>query len=137
MSDNEKLIRTLKEGLGNPSEVMNLINWDTSLTKSFRLIFLNGLEHDVISYLRNNDCSFSDETLTIDRNVKLIRSYIRYVQSLGLKIDDLFVMSFGSNIHQNWTYISDVSLLLIRDQIKEIAKPFYTQNTDQKNEIHV
>lgn len=127
MNDNEKLIRALNEGLGDPSEVMNLVNFDLSRTDSFRLIFLNGLDHYVINYLRNNDCSFSDETLTIDRNVELIRSYIRYVQRLGSPIDDLFVMSFGSKIHKNWAHISDVSLLLIRDQIKEIAKPFYTQ----------
>lgn len=127
MNDNEKLIQDLKEGLGDPSEVMNLINCDFSRTDSFRLIFLKGLDHYVINYLRNNDSSFSDETLTIDRNVELIRSYIRYAQRLGFTIDDLFVMSFGTHLHQNWTHISDVSLFLIRDQVKAIAKPFYTQ----------
>ncbi|MEG1586419.1 MAG: hypothetical protein RR346_06050, partial [Bacteroidales bacterium] len=86
-----------------------------------------GLRDQVICYLRDKDCCFSDKTLTSEDNIELIQSYMRYVQRLDLTIDDLFVKSFGSHIYQHWCHISDVPLAVIRSQIKNIAKPFYTQ----------
>lgn len=134
MKDNENLILFLDNELGNPSEVMNLIHFDTSITESFKLIVLGGLMDKVICYLRDEDGLFSEKTLTNARNIELIQSYLRYVTRLNLTIDELFVMSFGSNIHNHWGLSSGVPLSVIRNQIKEIAKPFYNQKNIYEND---
>lgn len=119
--EEEDRAEILNELLGSQAECLRKIALNPDKYRLFRYVSETGYESMVIIGLHNGDNRFDENTLTMDRNIELLKALFDYKLRRGYKINEESITSFANRLSS----IKAPELSFeIREQLMQIAKPF-------------
>ena len=122
--------KILNKLLGNPAECMQKLELNPNSKWFYIDVFAKGIEQYVILVLHNEDYSFDENTLTIERNIELLKVYFDYLLKVEIWITKSSIADFAKALSLKQT--GDMESDYILDQLMQIAKPYMKDITIPK-----
>lgn len=93
-------------------------------------VFVRGIESLVIPELHNGDYTFDKNTLSIERNIELIKAYFDYLLKVEIVINKSYIKYLATELSLRKT--GNIESDYLQNQLMQIAKPYLKDITIQK-----